>query len=174
MRATERTGRNERLSKPYRDRDGTRVVDIRNYAPFLINVVSNAWQRKTSAIYRERYGLGISDWRVMSMINIEPGLTASRICEVVNMDKAAASRSLKVLQDGGYLQLEALPTDERKRRWWLSDKGQRVHAEIFAIALQCEGEILDGVEPQDLEVFLKVMRHLQKNFGAAAERDQEI
>ncbi len=86
-----------RIASPMRDRDGTEIVDIANYAPFLLNAVSNAWGRKTSTIYRRDFGLGITDWRVISMLNIEPGITASRICDVIRLDKAAASRSLKTL-----------------------------------------------------------------------------
>ncbi|MFV0243593.1 MAG: MarR family winged helix-turn-helix transcriptional regulator [Qingshengfaniella sp.] len=155
----------ERLSAPVTDRDGTAVVDIRNYTPFLINVVSNAWQRQTSAIYRERYGLGISDWRVMSMLNIEPGITANRVCEVVVMDKAAVSRALKTLYAHGCLRYRAPPTDPRKRQWWLSDKGLRIHDDILAIALNCEAEMLADVPPRDLEVCLRVLRRMRENLG---------
>ena len=158
-----KAARAARISSPVKDRDGVTVIDIRNYAPFLINVVSNAWQRRTSPIYRARFGLGISDWRVLSMLNIEPGITANRVCEVISMDKGAASRSLRTLHEGGYITYEASPTDDRKRRWWLSDKGQATHDQILAIALGCEGEMLDGVAPQDLEVFLRVMRQLAGN-----------
>lgn len=162
-----RPGPGGRISAPTKLRDGTAVIDIRNYAPFLINVVSNAWQRKTSAIYRERFGLGISEWRVISMLNIEPGITANRICEVINMDKAAASRALGNLNRGGYLEFEESATDARKRFWRLSEKGLRTHDAIIAIALDCEAEMLDGVAPEDLEVFLRVMRRMQRNLGAA-------
>lgn len=170
MTAIERPSQGQtRVSSPVKDRDGTTVIDILNYAPFLINVVSNAWQRKTSSIYRERFGLGISEWRVLSMLNIEPGITANRICEVINMDKAAASRSLKTLHEGGFLTFRASPTDERKRRWWLSDKGLATHDEILSIALSCEAEMLGDVPAEDIETFLRVMRQLRVNLGASAE-----
>ncbi|MFV0382646.1 MarR family winged helix-turn-helix transcriptional regulator [Paracoccus sp. (in: a-proteobacteria)] len=169
MTATDQTsGGRQRLSSPVKDRGGHTVIDIRNYAPFLINVVSNAWQRRTSSIYRERFGLGITEWRVMSMLNIEPDITAHRVCAVVTMDKAAASRSLKTLLDGGYVTFDASPTDPRKRKWRLSGKGLQTHDEILAIALGCEAEMLEGVPPGDLETFLRVMRHLDKNLGASA------
>ena len=78
-------------------RGDVRYLDIHRYAPFLLNAVNGAWQRKSAAIYREKFGIGIVDWRVLSMLMIEPRITANRICEAIRIDKAAASRSLKVL-----------------------------------------------------------------------------
>lgn len=153
----------DRISSPTRLRDGIRILDIDNYAPFLLNAVSSAWQRRTSAIYRGRFDLGIVDWRVMAMLNIEPEITANRVCEVIRLDKAAASRSLKLLHERGLAAYEALPTDPRKRRWRLTDTGQATHAEIMSIALGCEAQMIDAVPAADLEVFLRVMRQMLTN-----------
>ncbi len=152
-----------RKSAPTRTRDGITILDIGNYTPFLLNAVSNAWQRKTSTIYRQTFSLGIVDWRVIAMLNIEPKITANRICEVVRLDKAATSRSLQLLHSEGHVHFEASPTDPRKRRWWLSDNGLEAHETILAIALSVAAEMLAGVAPEDLETFLQVMRRMLSN-----------
>lgn len=154
-----------RISSPTTVRDGTTILDIDHYAPFLVNAIGNAWQRKTSAIYRDRFGLSISEWRVLSMLNIEPGITAFRICEVIKMDKASVSRSLKLLSSLGLLTYEASPTDVRRRHWWLSDTGRAMHSDLMAVALECEAELVKGLGPEDLEVCLGAMRIMLKNFG---------
>ncbi len=152
-----------RMSGPTKLRDGITILDIEKYTPFLLNAVSNAWQRTTSAIYRQTFNLGIVDWRVIAMLNIEPKITANRICAVLRLDKAAASRSLKLLHDEGLVRFEASPTDPRKRRWWLSEQGLEAHEKIMVIALDCEAEMLAGISPADLETFLKVMRRMLSN-----------
>lgn len=154
------------ILSPTRDRDGFTILDIDHYAPFLLNAVSNAWQRQTSAIYRREFDLGIVDWRVMAMLNIEPRITANRVCEVIRLDKAAVSRSLKLLAERGLTAFEAPATDPRKRRWWLSDEGQRVHAALMEIALDCEARMLADVPLEDLEVYLKTMRQMLRNLDA--------
>lgn len=153
----------DRQSNPTRDRDGFTILDIDNYAPFLLNAVSNAWQRQTSAIYRSRFDLGIVEWRIIAMLNIEPEITANRICEVIRLDKAAVSRSLKLLEERGLAGYEASATDPRKRRWWLTNAGQEAHAELLAVALKCEAQMLAGVPPEELEIFLKTMRRMLRN-----------
>ena len=153
----------DRISSPTRLRDGQQILDIDHYAPFLLNAVSNAWQRQTSAIYRARFGLGIVDWRVLAMLNIEPEITANRVSEVIRLDKAAVSRSLKLLHERALVAYAASATDPRKRRWWLTDKGQAIHAEILAIALECEAGMLAGIPADRLDIFLSVMRDMLAN-----------
>ncbi|WP_092428067.1 MarR family winged helix-turn-helix transcriptional regulator [Alloyangia pacifica] len=153
----------DRISSPTRMRAGIRILDIDHYAPFLLNAVSSAWQRQTSAIYRRDFDLGIVDWRVMAMLNIEPEITANRICEVIRVDKAAASRSLKILEAQGLATYAASNSDPRRRSWWLTGAGQEVHSDILAIALDCEARMLADIPPEDLETYLRVMRKMLKN-----------
>jgi len=152
-----------RISSPTSFRDGTEIIDISNYSPFLLNAVSNAWGRTTSTIYRRDFGLGLVEWRVISMLNIEPEITASRICDVIRLDKAAVSRSLKTLMQKGLLQFEQPSNDPRKRIWSLSEEGLNTHRALLRVALSCESDLVSGVPPQDLEVFLRVMRQLLNN-----------
>ncbi|MTH79613.1 MarR family winged helix-turn-helix transcriptional regulator [Paracoccus aestuariivivens] len=159
----QRSEKAERISSPVTLRDGTTILDIDHYAPFLLNAVSNAWLRLTSARYRDEFGLGIVEWRVLSMLNIEPGISANRICDVVRLDKSAVSKSLSILDDSGYLRFESNPTDPRKRRWWLSERGLETHERILGIALDYEAKLVDEVPAQDLDTFLRVMRQMLHN-----------
>ena len=155
-----------RLSSPVTLREDMTILAIDNYPPFLLNAVSSAWQRMTAAIYRARFDLGIVEWRVLSMLAIEPRITANRICEALRLDKSAASRALGQLLDKGYLHFEAQPSDPRKRWWWLSAQGRRLHDELLAIALDCEARLIQGIDPEDLEAFLRTMRRMLVNLEA--------
>lgn len=146
-------------------RNGNEVIDIQHYVPFFLNAVGSAWQRKTSALYRREFGFGISEWRVMSMLNIEPGITAARICEVLRLDKGAVSRSLQNLEKSALVAYDASPTDTRKRWWILSDEGRAVHARVLRIALDCERQMMARVKQDDKAVFLKVMKQMLDNLG---------
>ena len=97
------------------------------------------------------------------MLNIEPRITANRICTVLRFDKASVSRVLKFLDKKGIVAYEASPTDNRKRRWWLSEKGLKTHDDLLALALQCEEEMIAGIAPEDLEALLDIMRKMLTN-----------
>lgn len=152
-----------RKNNPTRLRDGTEIIDIDHYAPFLLNAVSAAWARKTAAIYRRDFGLGLTDWRVLSMLNIEPSINAGRICDVIRLDKGAVSRSLKLLDDLGHLESEQPSNDPRKRIWRLSALGQQTHADILQVALRCERELVGDIGSDDLATALRVLRQMLDN-----------
>lgn len=65
-----------RIDSPTWDRDWIEILDTSRYAPFLLNAVSSAWGRRASTIYRSDFGLGLVEWRVIAMLNFEPGITA--------------------------------------------------------------------------------------------------
>jgi DNA-binding MarR family transcriptional regulator len=155
-----------RISCPTTFRSGVEILDITNYIPFFLSSINNALSRGASAIYRERFGIGITEWRTISMLAIEPEITAARICEVVNLDKAAASRALATLDDMGYLGSLTSEKDPRKRTWWLNDRGYELHATIIRIALAREESLIKGVDPQDLEAAIRAMRVMMKNVRA--------
>lgn len=151
-----------RISKPVKDRDGRAIVDIRHYIPHLLVAVNNPLSRGASQYYLDTFGIGIADWRVVSMLAIEPRIPAMRICEVIALDKAATSRALIRLLELGYLEFEAPKSDIRRKKWWLNDAGYNLHDRILKIALERERQLIRDVDPQDLEVFLRVMRLMRE------------
>lgn len=152
-----------RLSHPTVKRDGRDIVNVDAYIPFFLSAVNNALSRGASNLYRERFGVGIVEWRVISMLAIEPRITANRICDVIHLDKAATSRALRTLLEEGRVEFLASETDDRKRLWWLSDAGYDLHDRILTLALQREARLIKGIDPVDLEAFLRVMRQMQQN-----------
>lgn len=152
-----------RLSTPTRQRDGVEILDIDNFVPFFLSSINNALASSASNQFRERYGIGISEWKTMAMLAIEPGITAARICEVVKLDKAAASRSLGVLDRRGYLTSVSSARDARKRRWWLNEDGYQLHNTIIGHSLARERTLIEGADPEDLEATLRVLRLMMTN-----------
>lgn len=152
-----------RLSRPTKEYQGRQIVDISTYTPYFLSTVNNALSRGASQHYLKMFGVGIVEWRVISMLAIEPRIPASRICDVVNLDKAGTSRALKRLFELEYLMFESSKTDPRRKIWWLNQVGYELHDNVLSAALKRERELIEGVEPADLEIFLKVIRKMRKN-----------
>lgn len=144
-------------------RGGLTVLDFNRYVPFLLAVLANAWQHRTSAHYRRELGLGVTDWRVISTLCIEPGATGGRICEVIRHDKSSVSRALNALAEAGYLTYESAGRDPRRRCWHLSDAGRRTHERLLRIALENEAALVDGIPPEALQACLAVLRRMLAN-----------
>ncbi len=153
-----------RISSPTRRReDGREVVDITTYIPYFLSSVNNTLSLGASSQYLSTFGIGIADWRVISMLAIEPGIPASRIVDVISIDKGAASRSLNKLSELGLVTFEAMESDPRRRSWELNAAGYDLHDRILSAALEREEKLIKGADPDDLEVFLRVIRIMRKN-----------
>lgn len=143
-----------------------------SYIPYFLVSVNNAHSRAASRTYLDRFGIGVADWRVVSMLACAPGIDARGICDAVALDKGATSRSLGLLAARGLAQAEAAPRDPRRKSWSLTDEGWALHDAVLEVALERERGLIAGVDPEDLETFLRVMRIMRRNC-AAAETGEE-
>lgn len=140
-----------------------RVIDFSSYVPFFLVTVNNALSSGSSKLYREKYGIGITDWRILAMLAAEPSIPATRICEQIQLDKGAVSRALKVLETTGLVLSKSCKNDNRIRNWELNDKGYELYDEVIKIAVMREESLISDIPADELETFLKVMRQMKKN-----------
>lgn len=152
-----------RISKSTKQVGGRQVVDIDTYIPFFLSTINNALSRGASQVYRDKYGIGIVEWRVISMLAIEANIPAVRICEVISTDKGQVSRALVSLAQAALVSSEVVSADVRKKKWKLTEKGYDLHDQILAVALAREGALIDGCTPEDIEAFLRVVRLMGRN-----------
>lgn len=146
-----------------------RRLDLDHYAPFLLAAVHTAWSRQIAGPFRDEHDLGVVEWRVLALLSVHPGASASQLCALLRMDKSAISRSLHLLSNRGYLDWKASAGDIRRRSWWLSESGQELFEALLEIALEAEARLLEDVSEDELEGFLAVMR----KFLANLERPEE-
>lgn len=152
-----------RLTSPTVRRDGRDVINIDGYVPYFLASINNPLSGGASQLYRRAFGVGIVEWRIISMLAIEARIPASRIVDVVQLDKSATSRGLRDLEEKEVVRFEASKTDPRRRIWWLSDAGYALHDRILRAALEREAVLLRGIDAADLEIALRVMRRMNQN-----------
>ena len=106
---------------------------------------------------------GIVEWRIMSMLAIEPKISATRICEVVALEKSSTSRGLKSRDSKALLDSDETTGDTRRKIWRLNAAGEALDDKILAVALERERRLLAGIDGADLEIALRVMRQMRQN-----------
>ena len=130
---------------------------------FLAGKISNS----ASATYRPRFGVGITDWRIMAMLASEPWISAGRICSATGLDKAAVSRSVRALQDAGLIDIRADRSDQRRQSVALTRKGVALHDRIVKLAIEREQRLLDGFSAAERKRLLQYLMRLQAKVQAA-------
>ena len=74
------------------------TLDLDRYVPAFITFIANKLSNSATAFYQRQFGVNVTEWRIMSLLAIEPGIPASRICHVIGFDKGPVSRTLAGLR----------------------------------------------------------------------------
>ncbi len=138
------------------------MLDMTRYVPGLINHLSNKLSRGASALYRERYGVGIIEWRILAQLAGASGSTARAICDRTALDKAAVSRSFGVLYERGLI---AFPkaTGRRDQVASLTSSGKRLHSRIMKVALEREKRFLAPLSGAERRTLVSLLNRLYEN-----------
>lgn len=138
-------------------------LKLREFLPYRLSVLSNRISRAIAVRYEEA-GLTIPDWRVMAVLQPEPGLSAKEVAARTAMDKVAVSRAVSRLLAAGRIKREHSPDDRRQTALSLTKAGQQDYDRIAPMALAYEKKILNELGPErtkDLEEVLKALEDIQ-------------
>ena len=136
------------------------VLDLGGYVPYFLTAISNTWSRSSSRLYLERFGVGVTEWRVISQLAIEPRIAAQRICEVIGLDKGAVSRSVAALVAAGHVAEGPDGRDARRQLLALTPSGYALHDRLIALATAREQMMLEGFTPEERAQFTSFLRRL--------------
>ncbi|AKS42692.1 MarR family winged helix-turn-helix transcriptional regulator [Wenzhouxiangella marina] len=118
------------------------MLDLEHFLPYRLSVLSNQVSAGIARTYAERFGLSVTEWRVIAILGRFPGISATEVTERSAMDKVAVSRAVRRLIDQGRIRRQANAEDRRAKHLFLSDQGQSVFDAIAPAALAYEEELL--------------------------------
>lgn len=136
-------------------------LDLDHYVPGLLLWLSNKVASSASSLYHDKFGVSVTEWRLLAYFKIYPWSTASMACELMGLDKGAVSRSLGALVADGYL--ESRPQGLRRVEYRVTRKGNKLHDNIYKFAMAREEALLDGMTAQERQILVKLLRHMLNN-----------
>ena len=148
------------------DRETGQVLDLDRYVPGLLTFLANKLSRSASALYSRRFGVNVTEWRIISQLAIEPRIPASRICQVIGFDKGPVSRSLAAMERKGILTIEKDAADARRSVIALTDGGLALHDRIIRVALEREERLLGCLPVPEQERLRMLLKAVHDNLGA--------
>jgi DNA-binding MarR family transcriptional regulator len=142
------------------------TLDLERYVPAFVTFIANKLSRSATAFYQKRFGINVTEWRIMSLLAIEPGITASRICHVIGFDKGPVSRTLTMMQNRDLIAIRTDPLDGRSHSISLTSKGRAVHDQVIVVALERERRLLACLRKDEREVLIDLLRRVHANLDA--------
>lgn len=142
------------------------MLELEEFLPYRLSVLSNRVSQGVARTYRERFGISVTEWRVIAILGRYPGLSATEVAARSAMDKVAVSRAVRGLLTRGLVSREDNHADRRAKHLHLSREGQRLYDAIVPAALAYEKSLLAVLDADEQARLQQLLDKLQ----AAAER----
>jgi DNA-binding MarR family transcriptional regulator len=135
-------------------------LDLDNFVPYRLSVLSNRVSKAIANEYSARFGLTIPEWRVMAVLGGTQGLSARDVAERTEMDKVQVSRAVARLLRGRRIQRTTDGEDGRVTRLSLSPRGRAIYDKIVPLALGLEARFLSVLSDAERKNFAALMTKL--------------
>lgn len=144
------------------------TLELDRFLPYRLSVLSNRISQTIAHLYETRFGLGVTEWRVMAVLGRYPRLSANEVAERTAMDKVAVSRAVNRMIDSGRLR-ETHDDDRRRSVLELSDDGYAVYDEVAPLALAYERRLLAALSADERFELDRMLEQLDEVGVAAME-----
>lgn len=135
-------------------------LDLQDFLPYRLSVLTNRLSRKLAAFYSERFDLTIPEWRTMAVLGQTPGLSADGVGARTEMDKVSVSRAVNRLLKKRYLKRSYAKDDKRRSILTLSSRGHGVYARIVPIARDLDAVIGTGLTTTERHALMAALDKL--------------
>ncbi len=145
-------------------------LQLEEFLPYRLSVLSNVVSQALSAAYSTRFGLTIPEWRVLAVLATQSGLSAAEVAERTAMDKVAVSRAVGALLRAGRIRRKFAADDRRRSVLQLSAQGEAVYARVVPVALEYQHALLAPLCESDratLERFMQMLLVRARGIGPA-------
>jgi DNA-binding MarR family transcriptional regulator len=137
---------------------------LEQFLPYQMAVLSNRVSDEFSKKYRDKFGISVSEWRVVAHLSQAEKVSIREVYKQVQMDKSKASRAAARLEKAGYVLKKTNPADRRLVELSLTAKGRAMHDEIGPMGVAFDAEILANLPKRDRAKFLANMNILMEHY----------
>lgn len=145
---------------------------------FLLHDVARLMRKRFEQNAR---GLGLtrSQCQVLAHLARNEGIQQSGLADILEIEPITLTRLLDRLEEAGFVERRAHPTDRRIRQLFLAEKAHPLLADIFTIGATTRAEALAGVAEADRDELFALLSRMKSNLLAkasppAGERSEEI
>lgn len=156
---------------PDAERRSALAIDMNVFIPSAITNLAQRIASSATAAYLPRWGVGITDWRILALLAAAPWTAPVEIGEATGLDKAAVSRSLRELVEAGLAESLEDGASQRRLPFALTGRGLAVHDRIVAFAREREERMLKGFSPPERAQFADFIARMQRQVDAIGSEE---
>ncbi|MEP5152961.1 MarR family transcriptional regulator [Planktotalea sp.] len=136
------------------------TFDLQLFLPYLLNQASEAVSHDFVQIYKDRYGMLRTEWRVLFHLGSYGEMTAKDIGSRARVHKTKISRAVSALEHRRFLKRSRLESDRRSEVLTLTDLGLKAYEDLKKEARRFDQSLSDKMSIEERAVLEKVLRRL--------------
>lgn len=130
-----------------------------------VGVLSNQIRRRLDSFTAPGSVRG-SQGRILHFILAQPGDVFQKdLEEEFKLRPSTATGILQLMEKDGLITRESTPYDARLKRICTTPKADALKAQVIRDVEQLETDFVRGISPDELEIFLKVIRQMSENLS---------
>ncbi len=119
------------------------------FLPYLLAQAAENSSLAFQQVYKDRYGMLRTDWRVLFHLGLYGRLTASEIGLRAKTHKTKISRAVQRLTERRFVERARDEQDRRVEHLTLTPQGQAAYADLREVARRYEAALTDGLTEQE-------------------------
>jgi DNA-binding MarR family transcriptional regulator len=134
--------------------------DLEAFLPYALNRAAETASRGFASIYKARYGMLRTEWRVLAHLGRSGEMTARDICLRADLHKTKVSRAVKALAERRFLTRRTADGDRRHEILALTPAGAAAYRELAAEAVAFDAALARAFSPEDLVILRRALATL--------------
>ncbi len=135
-------------------------LPLQEFIPYKLAVVANRLSQSIGALFEQRYGIQIPEWRLLMALHSCGPLAPNEVVEHTSMDKVRVSRAQRRLVELGLVAVRDDPRDGRRLVLFLTRKGAGMCAAIIPAARETEAWFLSVLPARERQALDKALTRL--------------
>lgn len=123
------------------ERQSKAEFDLAHFLPYLLNQAAERIGKGFEPVYRDRYDLTRTQWRVLANLGAHGSMTAASVSRRAQTEKSKISRALTGLEQRGLLERSPGRSDRRVELLALTRAGRALHGKVARDAVEFDSAI---------------------------------
>lgn len=118
----------------------------------------------------DKYNLTAAEEPFFMALYKHEGITQEVLTEMVGVDKAATARTVKSLEEKGFLIRKRDEKDRRRNQLYVTEKAKDIYPSVKKDLLALNARITEGIEEREQEKIYAILQTLEQNFISIKKR----
>lgn len=133
---------------------------LENFLPYLLNQAAETSSLAFQQVYKDRYGMLRTEWRVLFHLGLYGSMTASEIGQRARMHKTKISRAVHRLSDRRFVERVRDAADRRVEHLSLTAKGWAAYHDLRETAESYEAQLMAPLTAEEARLLRRALGKL--------------